>query len=198
MRFQFEPAPVAGKLSVEETRAAYQRHLLSKGAYKGGDWERMGHIYDENATYHDTFYGWLHGRPAITRWLYESMIGLEEWSYPVQWVAVDEGRVVAHWLNRLPGQRRDGSYFEFPGVSCLTFNDDGQVLRQVDIYDGIETLKVVFEYKLGPLGGLFRAVTDTPGPVMREITRWWLRLFAKKPAIQTGDGSAEDTDAEAS
>jgi len=43
----------------------------------------MGHIYAEDATYFDTMYGWLHGREAITRWLHESMKGLENWSYPV-------------------------------------------------------------------------------------------------------------------
>ncbi len=179
-RFTFEPAPPAGKLTREQTQAAYNRHLLSKGAYAGGDWEKMGHIYAENATYHDAFYGWLHGRKAITEWLHDSMIGLEEWSYPVQWVVIDEGRVVVHWLNRLPGKRPDGSYYEFPGMSAITFNDDAQIIRQVDIYDGIETLETVFEAKLGPVGRALRGFVAWLGPKMRELTRAFYQAFQKK------------------
>src|SRR4051812_43766525 len=60
MRFQFEPAPPPGKLTREQTKAAYERHALAHGAHDGKGWETMGHIFAPNATYHDTFYGWLH------------------------------------------------------------------------------------------------------------------------------------------
>ena len=177
MRFQFEPAPRAGKLTREQTRAAYERHLLAKGAYAGGDWEKMGPIFAEDATYHDTFYGWIHGREAITRWLHESMKGLENWSYPVQWVVIEEGRVVVHWLNRLPGKRPDGSHYEFPGMSAITFNENSEVIRQVDIYDGIDAVKTVFEVKLGPAGRVLRRVVESVGPASRETVRAIYRLF---------------------
>lgn len=179
MHFQFEPAPPAGKLTREQTKAAFDRHLLAKGNHAGGDWEKMGDLFAEDASYHDAFYGWIHGREAITKWLHDSMKGLEAWSYPVQWVAIDEGRVIIHWLNRLPGQRPDGSHFEFPGVSLITFNDQGLIAREVDIYDGIETLETVFEAKLGPLGGVLRRTVDVAGPMMREATRAFYGLFSR-------------------
>ncbi|MGC4118051.1 MAG: nuclear transport factor 2 family protein [Myxococcales bacterium] len=180
MRMQFEPAPPAGKLTREQTKAAFERyHLLAKGNHAGGDWDRMGEMYAENASYYDAFYGWLHGREAITRWLRESMKGLEGWEYPVQWVAIDEGRVVVHWLNRLPGARPDGSRYEFPGLSAITYNDDGKVIRQLDLYDGIDTLETVFEAKLGPVGRALRQATRVVGPALRESTRAFYRLFEK-------------------
>ena len=181
MRFQFEPAPPAGKLTRKQTKAAFERHhLLAKGTHSGGDWERMGEMYAEEASYFDAFYGWIHGREAITRWLHDSMKGLESWSYPVQWVAIDEGRVVVHWLNRLPGGRPDGTPYEFPGLSAITFNDEGKVIRQIDLYDGIETLETVFEAKLGPVGRALRQALGVVGPAMRESTRAFYRLFGRK------------------
>jgi hypothetical protein len=181
MQQRFEPAPPAGRLTREQTKAAFERfHLLAKGDHAGGDWERMGEMYAEEATYFDAFYGWIHGRQAITRWLSESMKGLEKWSYPVQWVAIDEGRVVVHWLNRLPGHRPDGSYYEFPGISAITYGDDGLVVRQLDLYDVVETLQTVAEASTGPLGRGTRRVLATVAPVLRESARAFYRLFDRR------------------
>lgn len=179
MPHTFEPSPPAGRLTREQTRELYERHLLSKGAYAGGDWQKMGPLFAEDATYHDTFYGWMHGREEITRWLHESMKGLEHWSYPVQWVVIDEGRVVVHWLNRLPGARPDGSFYEFPGMSAITFNDAGEIVRQVDTYDAAQTLATVFEAKLGAVGRGLRRFVGWLGPILREATRSFYRLFEK-------------------
>ncbi len=42
--------------------------------------------------------------------------GWEGWTFPYLDVYVgNEGRVVTHWMNRGPGKRPDGSWFETPG-----------------------------------------------------------------------------------
>ena len=48
--------------------------------------------------------------------------GWEGWTFPYIEVFVGSaGRVVTHWMNRGPGTRPDGSWFETPGVSFITF-----------------------------------------------------------------------------
>jgi len=62
--------------------------------------------------------------------------GWEGWTFPYLDVYVgNEGRVVTHWMNRGPGKRPDGSYFETPGISFITFNGDGRITAQFDVFD---------------------------------------------------------------
>jgi hypothetical protein len=62
--------------------------------------------------------------------------GWEGWTFPYQDVYVGEGgRVVTHWMNRGPGLRADGSHFETPGISFITFNEELRICRQFDLFD---------------------------------------------------------------
>ena len=62
--------------------------------------------------------------------------GWEGWTFPYLDVYVGEGgRVVTHWMNRGPGRRPDGRYFETPGLSFITFNEEMKIERQFDVFD---------------------------------------------------------------
>jgi hypothetical protein len=162
-------------LSREATAAAFEKHLVARGNY-AGSWEALADLFAEDATYRDVFYGEMTGREAIRTFLRKSMEGIEDWSFPVQWTLVGEGRVVVHWLNRLPGKRPDGTFYEFPGVSCITYGTDARIIRQVDLYDGMAAIKVVIEAKSGIVGRLLHAVARRLGTVVRETIRAVYRL----------------------
>lgn len=62
--------------------------------------------------------------------------GWEGWTFPYEGVYVGtENRLITHWLNRGPGKKADGSYFQTPGVSFLTFNNEGKICHQLDMFD---------------------------------------------------------------
>jgi hypothetical protein len=62
--------------------------------------------------------------------------GWEGWTFPYEGVYVgSDDRVVTHWLNRGPGSRSDGSFYQTPGISFLTFNTEGRICRQFDMFD---------------------------------------------------------------
>ncbi len=62
--------------------------------------------------------------------------GWEGWTFPYEGVYVgSQDRVVTHWLNRGPGRKADGSYFQTPGISFLTFNAEARIWRQYDLFD---------------------------------------------------------------
>ena len=166
----FASPAVAGRLSVEATAAAHERHLVAKGNYTGA-WESLADNFAEDATYYDVFYGWMYGREAIRKFLRDSMKGIEDWSFPVQWSVVGEGRVVVHWLNRLPGARPDGTFYEFPGTSSITYDDQGKIVQQLDLYDGISAIKIVTEAKLGFVARGARRLFGWIGPLARESVR---------------------------
>jgi len=45
-------------------------------------------------------------------------------------------------MNRGPGVRPDGSYFETSGVSFLTLNDEARICRQFDMFDLAHQMKL--------------------------------------------------------
>ncbi len=129
-------------LSRAATEAAYLQH---RKLHEARAWGAIAELFAPDACYAEPFFGRVQGREEIRAFLIKSMAGLDEWTFPLQWVVIDEGRVVTHWLNRLPGQRREGGYFEFPGISTITYDDEGRIADQLDFYDRLQALQVIAE-----------------------------------------------------
>ena len=114
--------------------ALYARHRL---LHEAGDWVGLGDLFAPDASYLDSVYGWSHGLSDIRAFLEASMRGLDDWSFPIHAVAYDESTstVLNHWMNRLPGERTDGTHYEVPGASVISFSADGRISRQMDLFD---------------------------------------------------------------
>jgi hypothetical protein len=66
----------------------------------------------------------------------DMLVGWEGWTFPYIGVYTGTGnRLVTHWMNRGPGRREDGSYFETPGISFITLNDQAKICHQFDMFD---------------------------------------------------------------
>lgn len=119
---------------IDELEAFYKRH---RALHEAGDWDGLGNLFTDDASYLDSVYGWNHGLPAIRAFLKESMTGLDDWSFPISAVAYDSehGVILNHWANRLPGTRPDGTFYEVPGASVLTYAGNGKISRQMDLFD---------------------------------------------------------------
>ena len=66
----------------------------------------------------------------------DMLVGWEGWTFPYLGVYTGTGnRLITHWMNRGPGKRADGSFFETPGVSFITLDDDARIFRQFDMFD---------------------------------------------------------------
>ena len=134
-------------MTVDETelRDFYARH---RALHEAGDWNGLGDLFTDDASYLDSVYGWSHGLPAIRAFLEESMRGLDDWSFPIHAVAYDteHGVILNHWVNRLPGTRADGSCYEVPGASVLTYAGDGRISRQMDLFDTAWMMRTIKEW----------------------------------------------------
>lgn len=79
------------------------------------------------------------GREEIRRTHYgrdmEVGSGWAGWTFPIVDYAVNGDSIITHWKNRGPGTRPDGSYYETPGVSFITYGGDGKFIRQFDMFD---------------------------------------------------------------
>jgi limonene-1,2-epoxide hydrolase len=130
--------------SKDEILAAWKRRMDLQDA---DDWAGFGNTFTADAVYHEHHYGIFRGREKILAWLVPVMEYCKGWTYPVEWVCVDGNRVVHKWLNRLPGTRADGSFYEFAGFTAMEYAGNGQFSFQEDIYNRTETDAIIEEWK---------------------------------------------------
>lgn len=156
-------------LSREATAEAYQRHLA---CHRAADWSGMADLFAPDATYHDPFFGLAEGREAIRAFLVRSMTGLDDWTFPIEWTAIDEGRVVYRWRNTLPVRRRDGRPFDFPGISSLAYDERGLVSNQTDFYDRAQCLQVLAEAKVPGVERVVGGAKWLSSPLVTMAHKW--------------------------
>ena len=86
-----------------------------------------------------------HGREEIkaTHYGRDMQVGWDDWTFPYKGFYLgDNNKIITHWMNRGPGLRADGSHFETPGISYITFNDNAQICHQLDVFDIAHQMKL--------------------------------------------------------
>ena len=58
---------------------------------------------------------------------------------------IEGDRVVLTWSNRLPGRRDDGTHYDVPGISLLTYAGDGRFSYEEDIMNMVHLFEVIAE-----------------------------------------------------
>ncbi len=106
---------------------------------KSGDWSAFADMFTKDASYCEHAYGDFTGREEIRPWIIETMTtfpGSEMIGFPASWSVLDPptNRVICNIRNimRDPG---DGSVHEASNITILTFDDDGGLIREEDIYN---------------------------------------------------------------
>jgi ketosteroid isomerase-like protein len=129
----------------EEVRAAADRyHELRRRIEAGQEPDAFGalaDLYTEDAVYVDAAWGRIEGRDAIARWLVDSMVGLDDWRFPVEFVAVEGDDVVVKWTQILPGARSDGRPYQQSGFSRLVYAGGGRFSYEEDVYNMVHVLE---------------------------------------------------------
>lgn len=130
-----------------EVEAAIDRYLqIRSDAEEGrGGWDGLDELFTADATFIDPAWGRVTGIENLRRFWRESMAGLDDWRFPHEWAAIDGDQVVLKWWNRLPGQREDGTHYEVPGVSMLTYAGGGKFSYEEDIMNMAHLFEVITE-----------------------------------------------------
>ena len=93
------PARPGGPVSAhprEEVQAAADRYRLLREAIARGeqDWPALADLFTDDAVYIDPAWGRIEGRDEIRTFMAESMTGLEDWTFPIEFIAVEGDDVV--------------------------------------------------------------------------------------------------------
>ena len=137
------------EFSRAEVEQAFEHYMEVQQAR---DWPKLADVFTDDAVYEEAHFGTFRGRGEIREFLAKSMADLGDWTFPTEWVAIDGSRVVFKWWNRLPGQRADGSHYEFPGITVLEYGGDNRWSFEEDIYNFETCIAVMKEWNQAQRG----------------------------------------------
>jgi hypothetical protein len=132
------------QLSAQQLRDTADKLIAAHGEASGtNDWLFfVDEIYARDCVYTCEYAGIMNvtanGIDEIkaTHYGRDMQVGWEGWTFPYEGVYVGtDNRLITHWLNRGPGQKPDGSYYQTPGVSFITLNEEARICRQFDMFD---------------------------------------------------------------
>jgi len=137
-----------------EIVATHERYCELRKRIEAGElgWDALAGFFTEDAVFVDPVWGRVDGVAEIRKFLSESMTGLDGWTFVNQWHAITGDRLVTCWMNRLPGRRPDGSYYEAPGVSIFTYAGGGKFSGEYDILNMVHVNELIEESGWRPTG----------------------------------------------
>jgi len=130
-----------------EIREVYAHYADTRARIDRGElgWQAMAQHLSEDAVFVDPAWGRYDGLPTILKFFEDSMTGLEDWTFPLEWMAVDGDHLLTGWQNRLPGQRADGTYYQAPGMSRMRYAGGGRFDYEQDLINMVHMIEVIRE-----------------------------------------------------
>lgn len=127
----------------EEVQAAVDAYVALRGriAAREADWTALADLFTDDVVYIDPAWGRVQGIAGLREFLDESMRGLEDWDFPIEYVAITGDTVVIKWDQVLPGTGQDGSRYRQSGISTLVYAGNGKFSYEEDLLN----LSHVFE-----------------------------------------------------
>ncbi len=148
-----------------EIQQTHDRYVALRDRVEAGEqpWSALAEFFTEDATFIDPAWGRVQGREAICEFMTNSMTGLEGWTFPSQWTMIEDNRLVTCWMNRLPGTRDDGSFYEAPGISTIYYAGNGLFSYEEDLLNMTHVMELIRESGWRPGPG----AKAPPSPVPR-------------------------------
>lgn len=127
----------------EEVEAAVATYVDLRERIERGEatWTDLAGLFTDDVVYVDPAWGRIQGIDELRSFLDESMRGLEDWRFPVEYTAVTGDTVVVKWSQLLPGRRPDGSPYVQSGYSTLVYAGDGRFCYEEDLLNMAHVLE---------------------------------------------------------
>jgi len=142
--------------SADEILETHRRFMDVRNRIDAGEiwWDAMREFFTEDAIFVDPAWGRVDGLDTIVKFWLESMAGLEDWSFPHEWEAIDGNYIITGWQNRLPGRRADGTYYQAPGMSRLLYAGNGKFSYEHDLLNMRHVMELLEESGWQPSGSI--------------------------------------------
>jgi hypothetical protein len=139
----------------DEVQEAVDRYVDIRRRIEGGegDFGLLSELFTDDAVVVDAAWGRIEGLETVSRWFVESMIGLEDWEFPIEFTAIEDDDVVIKWTQVIPGRRPDGSPCTQSAFSRLVYAGDGKFSYEEDVYNMVHVLEDIEKSGWTPRGG---------------------------------------------
>jgi limonene-1,2-epoxide hydrolase len=128
---------------IDEVREAVDRYVALRASIAAGEagWPALADLFTDDVVYIDPAWGRIQGVDEVRAFMDESMRGLEDWDFPIEYTAIDGDTVVVKWTQQLPGTRPDGTRYEQSGYSTLVYAGDGTFSYEEDLLNMAHVLE---------------------------------------------------------
>ena len=93
----------------EEIEEAVARYVAVREQIDAGaaGWDALVPLFTDDVVFIDPAWGRIEGIDAFTRFLEESMAGLDDWTFPIEFTAIEGDNVIVKWTEIFP--KADGT-----------------------------------------------------------------------------------------
>jgi hypothetical protein len=117
----------------DEMQSAFEHWWAIGNA--GEDWAAWVQLFTPDVHYLDHFWGPLRGHEQVDAWIHAVMKGVPEIYGVYEWHVIDGDRVVFHYQNRRDDPTDPDGWFDFAGLSVVTYAGDGLWSSEEDFWD---------------------------------------------------------------
>jgi limonene-1,2-epoxide hydrolase len=130
----------------EEVAATVERYVqlrreIDAGQHGDAPWTKIADFFTDDVVYIDPAWGRVEGIEELRTFLDESMRGLEDWKFPVEYTAIEGDTVVIKWAQITPGAGPDGEELRQSGYSTLLYAGDGKFAYEEDLLNMTHVLE---------------------------------------------------------
>jgi ketosteroid isomerase-like protein len=127
----------------DEVQAAVAAYVDLRERIARGEatWTALADLFTDDVVYIDPAWGRVEGIAELRTFLDESMRGLEDWDFPIEYTATSGDTVVVKWTQQLPGTRPDGRRYEQSGYSTLVYAGGGRFSYEEDLLNMVHVLE---------------------------------------------------------
>ena len=134
----------------EEIEATVERYVETRKVIDAGgaSWSALAQYFTDDAVFIDPAWGRVTGIDEMKATVFgDAMVGLEEWTFPVEFYAIEGDNVLIKWKQLLPGKRPDGRNWEQSGVSTLVYAGNGKFSYEEDLLNMVHVFEDMRESK---------------------------------------------------
>ena len=128
----------------EEIVATVERYVETRKVIDAGGatWRALAQYFTDDAVFIDPAWGRVEGIEEMKATVFgDAMVGLEEWTFPVEFYAIEGDNVLIKWKQLLPGQRENGRNWEQSGVSTLIYAGNGKFRYEEDLLNMVHVFE---------------------------------------------------------
>jgi len=124
----------------EEIEATLVKYVDVRERIDAGEltWTDLCQFFTDDAVFIDPAWGRVEGIDNIRTFMVESMAGLDDWTFPVEFTAIDGDNVIIKWTEIFP--RADGTSATQSGFSRLIYAGNGKFRYEEDLLSMVHVL----------------------------------------------------------